>query len=94
MTLDKLARTMDKQFVRIDKRFDYQDKEIIRIDKKIDNLKDELKSDISNLHSAVDAYAKKADAYFMEMVMLSKKVDRQERWIQVIAKKVGVKLEY
>ena len=43
---------------------------------------------------AVDAYAKKADAYFQEMVMLSKKVDRQERWIQVIAKKVGVKLEY
>lgn len=37
---------------------------------------------------------KKTDAYFQEMLMLSKKVDRQERWIQIIAKKVGVKLEY
>jgi len=37
---------------------------------------------------------KKADAYFQEMVMLSKKVDRQEKWIKIIADKVGVKLEY
>ena len=38
--------------------------------------------------------AKKADTYFQEMLMLSKKVERQERWIQIIAEKVGVKLEY
>lgn len=94
MTLDKLARMMNNRFTQVDKRLDYQSKEILRLDKKIDGFKDELKSDISNLHSAVDAYAKKADAYFQEMVMLSKKVERQERWIQIIAKKVGVKLEY
>jgi len=30
--------------------------------------------------TAVDTYAKKADAYFQEMVMLVHKVDRHEKW--------------
>jgi len=33
-----------------------------------------------------------ADTYFQEMLMLSKKVDRMERWIMEIAEKVGIKL--
>ena len=40
-----------------------------------------LRKDFSNLQSAVDAYAKKADAYFQEMVVLSHKVNRMEKWI-------------
>jgi uncharacterized coiled-coil DUF342 family protein len=44
--------------------------------------------------SAVDSYAKKADAYFQEMVMLSHKVDRHEKWFHQIAEKLGIKLEY
>ena len=31
---------------------------------------DDLRKDFSNLQSAVDAYAKKADTYFQEMVVL------------------------
>ena len=54
----------------------------------------ELKEDFRNLQSSVDAYAKRADAYFQEMVMLTHKVDRHEKWIQQIAEKLGVKLEY
>ena len=42
----------------------------------------------------IDAYAKKADAYFQEMVMLSHKVDRHEKWIKQLADKLGIKLEY
>ena len=53
-----------------------------------------LRKDFSNLETAVDAYAKKADDYFQEMVMLSHKVDRHEKWIQALATKLGVKLEY
>ena len=53
----------------------------------------ELRKDFNNLQTAVDGYAKKADAYFQEMVMLSHKVDRMERWILQIAKKTGVQLE-
>jgi len=52
------------------------------------------KKDISELHSAVDAYAKRADAYFQEMVMLSHQVKRHEKWLHQVADKLGIKLEY
>lgn len=59
-----------------------------------ENFKDELKQSFSDLQTSVDVYAKKADTYFQEMVMLSHKVDRLEKWLQQIAGKVGMKLEY
>jgi len=52
-----------------------------------------LRKDFSNLQTTVDAYAKKADTYFQEMVMLAHKVDRLERWINQIAKKVKIELK-
>jgi CRISPR/Cas system-associated endonuclease Cas3-HD len=52
------------------------------------------KDDFNVLMNAVDAYAKKADTYFQEMVMLSHKVDRHEKWLQQLADKLGLKLEY
>lgn len=52
------------------------------------------KEEFSNLQTAVDVYAKKADAYFQEMVMLTHKVDRHEKWFHLIAEKLGLKLEY
>ncbi len=55
---------------------------------------DELRKDFSTLATSVDTYAKKADTYFQEMVMLSHKVDRHEKWIKQIAKKAGVQLSY
>ncbi len=54
---------------------------------------EELKKDFANLQTSVDAYAKKADTYFQEMVMLAHKVDKLEKWIHLIAEKVGIKLE-
>lgn len=65
--------------------------------------KDEIREMISNLstkedfdilQTSVDAYAKKADTYFQEMLMLSNKVDRHEKWLHLLAEKLGVKLEY
>ena len=52
------------------------------------------KEDFSNLQGAVDEYAKKADTYFQEMVMLTHKVDRHEKWLHQVAEKLGIKLEY
>lgn len=52
------------------------------------------KDDFNNLQTAIDAYAKKADTYFQEMVMLTHKVDRLEKWIQQLAEKIGMKLEH
>ena len=59
-----------------------------------EGFKDELKQSFSDLQTSVDTYAKKADTYFQEMVMLTHKIDRLEKWIQEIAGKVGIKLEY
>ncbi len=51
------------------------------------------KEEFSALQESVDSYAKRADAYFQEMVALSHKVDRLEKQIHQIAKKVGIDLE-
>lgn len=55
---------------------------------------EELRKDFSALATGVDAYAKKADTYFQEMVMLGHKIDRHEKWIKQIAEKTGVQLVY
>jgi len=68
----------------------YLDEKFTRIDQRFD----EMKKDFVNFQTSVDAYAKKADTYFQEMVMLAHKVDRHEKWIRQIAEKLGIKLEY
>ncbi|MBI2644159.1 MAG: hypothetical protein HYW95_01465 [Candidatus Wildermuthbacteria bacterium] len=57
-------------------------------------FRDEMRKGFSDVLTSVDAYAKQADTYFQEMVMLSHKVDRHEKWIQQLAEKLGIKLEY
>ena len=52
------------------------------------------KEEFSELQTAVDTYAKRADAFFQELLMLSQKVDRHEKWFHQIAEKLGLKLEY
>ncbi len=54
----------------------------------------DLKKNFVDLQASVDAYAKKADTYFQEMLMLANKVDGLEKWIHQIAKKVGIQLEF
>lgn len=53
-----------------------------------------IREDFRNLQASVDAYAKKADSFFQEMVALAHKVDRHEKWLLQIADKLGMKLEY
>jgi hypothetical protein len=55
---------------------------------------DGFKNDFNELQIAVDSYAVKADNYFQEMLMLANKVDRHERWLHMVADKLGLKLEY
>ena len=75
---------------------EYLDEKFTGVDKKLDYLMENKadKSDVDTLKSALDAYALKADTYFQEMVMLSHKVDRHEKWFHIMAEKLGVKLEY
>lgn len=60
----------------------------------LDGLKDEIRHSFSDLQGSVDRLANGVDKYHQEMKMLSQKVDRHEKWIQQLAKKLGVKLEY
>ncbi len=100
--VDKRFDEADKRFTRIDERFDEIDERFLKLfdifatkeDLKEAVKKLSTKEDFNRLLTAVDSLSKKADAYFQEMVMLSHKVDRHEKWIQQIAEKVGVKLEY
>ena len=57
------------------------------------DLKD-LREDFSNLQTSIDAYAKKADTYFQEMLVLAHKVDRLEKWIHQLAERLDIKLQY
>lgn len=59
-------------------------KKIIRANREVFTTKEELAAieerlikSFSDLQSAVDVYAKKADTYFQEMLVLAHKVERQ-----------------
>jgi len=88
----------------LDKRFTGVETEVIGLKTEVSGLRSDfsilqndvsdLKNDFSDLLTSVDSYAKKADSYFQEMVMLSHKIDRHEKWLHQVAEKLGVKLEY
>jgi len=59
-----------------------------------ENFKDEYHKDFSDLQTSVDAYAKKADTYFQEMAMLTLKVNRHEKWLEKLAAKLDIKLDF
>jgi uncharacterized coiled-coil DUF342 family protein len=61
----------------------------------------ELKEDISGLRESVqaltisiDKLAKVVEDLHHEFIAITAKVDRHEKWIQQIAQKLGIKLEY
>ncbi|HOZ16365.1 MAG TPA: hypothetical protein PLF70_00825 [Candidatus Portnoybacteria bacterium] len=60
----------------------------------LEKMKEDLRKDFFNLITSVDNYAVKADNYFQEMIVLTHKVDRHEKWILQLAEKLGLKLEY
>jgi uncharacterized coiled-coil DUF342 family protein len=64
-----------------------------RFNKVEGDLRD-LKESFVTLQTSVDKYAEKADAYFQEMLMLSQKIDRHEKWLHQLADKLGIKLSY
>jgi len=53
---------------------------------------DDTNTRIASYAGAVDSFAKQSETYMQEMLALSHKVDRLERWIMKIAEETGVKL--
>jgi uncharacterized coiled-coil DUF342 family protein len=74
------------------KLFTFMQKEFNKINTRLDETA--TKQELNTLTNAVDAYAKQADTYMQELLALSHKVDRLERWINQIAEKTGVRLTY
>src|SRR3989338_6164123 len=61
-----------------------------RLDQEISGVEQRVDQKIDLLTNAVDAYMKKADAYYQEMAVLLHKVQRMEEWIRRVADKVGI----
>lgn len=60
----------------------------------VDKRFDETSTKIDDLVNTVDGLAKLVTDYNQEMLMMGNKVDRSENWINQIAAKTGVQLEY
>jgi len=92
----ELVEYLDGKFTKIDDRFEKIDVKLIELEENVEGIKSLMvtKEEFNDLQTSVDAYAKKADTYFQEMLMLAQKVDRHEKWLQLIAEKIGVKLPY
>jgi archaellum component FlaC len=99
----ELIEYLDGKFQKIDDRFERIDGQFVEVSRQFGEVNNKLeileenksdKSDVNDLTTAIDAYAKRADTYFQEMVMLAHKVDRHEKWMHQLADKLGVKLEY
>lgn len=102
--LDKKFVKIDERFDGIDSRFETTDARLDSLANGVQSVNDrldsveqdlrDLRGDFVKLQDGVDAYAKKADTYFQEMLMLATKIDRHEKWLHQMAEKLGVKLEY
>ncbi len=91
----KLTDFIGEQFTIVHGKFDRVYDEFGAVHKRIDVLEfkfDDLKSDFRQLQSSVDAYANKANTYFQELAAMGNKLNRHEKWISQIAKKLHIKL--
>ncbi len=74
------------------KLFAYMQKEFDKVNKRLEETA--TKKQVEGLTNTVDGLAGLVRDYQQEMLMLTHKVDRMERWILQLAEKTGVKLSY
>jgi len=74
------------------KLFAYMQKEFDKVNKRLEETA--TKKQVEALTNTVDGLAGLVRDYQQEMLMLTHKVDRMERWILQLAEKTGVKLSY
>jgi len=82
-----IASMAEREFTKL---FKYMQGEFKKINDRLEQTA--TKHEIDRPTNAVDAYAKQAETYMEEMLALSHKVDRLERWILKVAEATGVKL--
>lgn len=91
-------KSVDQRFDKVDKRLDGVEDQMIGLNNRLTTVEEKIeglptKEDFLQLQNAVDAYAAKADTYFMEMAAMTNKLNRHEKWIAEIAEKMGIKLQ-
>jgi len=69
-------------------------REIFATREELDVKFDAMHQTFSDLQTAVDGYAKKADTYFQEMAAIRHAINRHEDAIKKIAEKVGISLDF
>lgn len=68
-------------------------KKLIAAEKEVFTTKEDfemMRGDFVALQTSVDSYAKRADTYYQEVVVLVHKVQRMEDWIRLVSSKIGV----
>jgi len=71
-----------------------EQKDVFATKEEFQSFRDEYRKDFSDMQISIDNYAKRANDYFEEMVALSHRLDRHEKWIQQLAQKLDIKLDF
>ena len=64
-----------------------------KLDRRIDDLELSTNERFDALTNLIDGYAAKLDTYAQEMAAMQHKIDRLEKYIQILADKAGVDLD-
>ena len=80
----------DDQFTKL---YKYMQKGFADVDKKFEQIEDKLDKRFDLLTNIIDGYASKIDTYAQEMAAMDHKINRLEKYIQVLADKAGVDLD-
>lgn len=75
------------------KMFKYMEKRFDDVDKRIDGIENKFDKRFDDLTRLIDGYAAKIDSYAQEMAAMEHKINRLEKYIQVLAEKAGVDLD-
>lgn len=79
---DSQDKAFEKMFMHMEKRFEVVDKNFEAVDKRFDLL--------TNI---IDGYAAKIDMYAQEMAAMDHKINRLEKYIQILADNAGIDLD-
>jgi hypothetical protein len=88
--IDLRFNGIDQRFDSVDLRFDSVDRRFVKVESEIQELRDEVR----DIYDGLDTYSKNVDDCLQEMTLLNRQANRHENWIQLLARKIGLKLDY
>lgn len=96
-SIDKRLDEVEDIVTTVDKQVDQLTLKMItgfdRVNKRIDNTENKFDKRFDEVLTVIDGYAAKLDTYAQEMAAMDHKLKRLEKYIEVLADKVGVDLD-